>query len=93
MVEIHRQWRSEERQELARIVLAVLPGPADDPRSTPDIRRHQQFASLDPYEQDVYISGALRNLASAGLAEKTKYPGDHRAFWRRTRAGENRRRA
>ena len=90
MAIIHRRWRHEDRDRLRQQVLAALPGPAGSPLSTPAIRQRQQFRDLDTYEREVYIINALRHLADHGWVQKVNVPGDTRAFWRRTPAGEER---
>ncbi len=85
---IHKQWSPADHDDLMRQVLAVLPGPGEPGMSTPAIRR--RFSELDTYERENYVRRELDRLTAAGWVERTPplVAGDTRAFWRRTRQGE-----
>ncbi len=83
---IQRTWSPADYDALTMRVLAVLPGPGQTPRPTPEIRR--EFGDLDPYERENYVRKSLDRLVLAGWAERVPVAGDPRAFWRRTQTGQ-----
>ncbi len=80
---MYRRWRTDDHDALTERVLAVLPGPGEEPQSTPGLRQHFK-KDLDAYAREVYVRQALDRLVKAGLAERIHKPDDQRAFWRRT---------